>query len=226
MNSSIVQQQPISTRRVHKASTSKHGEFMAIDPKDAFKMFDEDMIPGAEHIATSSKFRIQLCDQKQHLNYYRISSLQEEKLNVNVPKVDKTQIEKQKKQKERALKMRNMRKEAEKTATGSAFSNRTGSTHRVGANSVHESQGLHHRHGRDRNTLSRNRTVRFKILVRLRNLVVFEVFGVKFSAKKSIFQNCLSGSFYAAILKNPFFGRKFHSKNLKKDRISVPDQHF
>ena len=33
-------------------------------------------------------------------------------------------------------------------------------------------------------------TVRSKIMVRLRNLVIFEVFGVKFSAKKSIFQNC------------------------------------
>ena len=43
-------------------------------------------------------------------------------------------------------------------------------------------------------------TVRSKILVRLRNLVIFEVFGVKFSAKKSIFKNCFparpSGSFY------------------------------
>ena len=29
-----------------------------------------------------------------------------------------------------------------------------------------------------------------KILVRLRNLVIFGVFGLKFSAKKSIFQNC------------------------------------
>ena len=29
-----------------------------------------------------------------------------------------------------------------------------------------------------------------------------------------------------AILKNRFFGRKFHSKNLKNDRISDPNQHF
>ena len=33
-------------------------------------------------------------------------------------------------------------------------------------------------------------TVRSEILIRLRNLDIFEVFGVKFSAKKSIFQNC------------------------------------
>ena len=33
-------------------------------------------------------------------------------------------------------------------------------------------------------------TVRLKVLVRLRNFVVFEVFGVKFSAQKSVFQNC------------------------------------
>ena len=33
-------------------------------------------------------------------------------------------------------------------------------------------------------------TVRSKFLVRLRNLVISEVFGVKFSVKKSIFQNC------------------------------------
>ena len=33
-------------------------------------------------------------------------------------------------------------------------------------------------------------TVGSKVLVRLRNSVIFEVFGVKFSAKKSIFQNC------------------------------------
>jgi len=29
-------------------------------------------------------------------------------------------------------------------------------------------------------------------LVWLRNLVIFEFFGVKFSAKKAIFQNCLA----------------------------------
>ena len=32
-------------------------------------------------------------------------------------------------------------------------------------------------------------TVRSKILVRLRNLVIFEVFGVKFSARKIDFSN-------------------------------------
>ena len=35
-------------------------------------------------------------------------------------------------------------------------------------------------------------TVRSNILVWLQNFVIFEVFGVKFSAKKSGFQNCLS----------------------------------
>ena len=39
-------------------------------------------------------------------------------------------------------------------------------------------------------TPSLTNTVRLKIFARLRNLVIFEVFGVKFSAKKSIFQNC------------------------------------
>ena len=32
-------------------------------------------------------------------------------------------------------------------------------------------------------------TVRLKVLVQLRNFIIFEVFGVKLSAKKSIFQN-------------------------------------
>ena len=58
-----------------------------------------------------------------------------------------------------------------------------------------------------------------KVLVRLRNLVVFEDFGVKFPARPS-------GSFFGAILKNRFFGRKFDSKNLKNDQISKPDQNF
>ena len=55
------------------------------------------------------------------------------------------------------------------------------------------------------------------------NLVSFEVFGVKFSVKKSIFQNCVSGSpyglFYRTVLKNQFFGRKFHSKTLKMTKF-------
>ena len=42
------------------------------------------------------------------------------------------------------------------------------------------------------------------------DLVIFEVFGVKFSAKKAIFQNC----------------QKIHSKNLKNHRISSPDTIF
>ena len=46
-------------------------------------------------------------------------------------------------------------------------------------------------------------TVRSKIMVRLRNLVIFQVFGVQLSAKKSI------------------FGRKCQSKNLKNDQIEV-----
>ena len=50
-------------------------------------------------------------------------------------------------------------------------------------------------------------TGRSKILVRLRNLVIFEVFGVNF-------------------LKNRFFGRTFYSKNLKKDQISKPATNF
>ena len=62
------------------------------------------------------------------------------------------------------------------------------------------------------------------------NLVIFEVFGVKCSAKKSIFKiafpACSSGSFYWAILKNRCFGRKFHSKNLKNDQISEPATNF
>ena len=41
---------------------------------------------------------------------------------------------------------------------------------------------------------SQGGTVRSKILVRLRNLVIFEIFGVKFSAKKSMFQICFFGS--------------------------------
>ena len=48
-------------------------------------------------------------------------------------------------------------------------------------------------------SVRRKVTVRLKILVRRRNLVIFEGFGVKFSAKKSIFRNCLE---------NLFFGRK------------------
>ena len=62
--------------------------------------------------------------------------------------------------------------------------------------------------------------------------VIFEVLGVKFSAKKRdrFFKNAfparLSGSFYWAILKNRLFGRKFHSKNLKNDQISKPGQYF
>ena len=62
------------------------------------------------------------------------------------------------------------------------------------------------------------------------NLVNFEVFGVKLSAKKSIFQNCLSGSPLGLVLWGNFqksiFGRKFHSKNLKIDQISEPDKNF
>ena len=38
-----------------------------------------------------------------------------------------------------------------------------------------------------RRNLSPKTTVRSKIMVRVRNLVIFEVFGVKFSVKKSIF---------------------------------------
>ena len=45
-----------------------------------------------------------------------------------------------------------------------------------------------------------NLTVRSNFLVRLRNLVIFEVFEVKFSAKISIFQNCLSGSLFGLFL--------------------------
>ena len=46
----------------------------------------------------------------------------------------------------------------------------------------------------------RRPTVRSKNWIPLRNLVIFKVFGVKFSAKKSIFQNCLSGSPFGLIL--------------------------
>ena len=55
------------------------------------------------------------------------------------------------------------------------------------------------------------------------------------TVRSKIFQNFLSGfpsartasgSFYRAILKNRFFCRKFHSKNLKSDQISEPDQDF
>ena len=45
-------------------------------------------------------------------------------------------------------------------------------------------------HKRNRDNILLDPTVRSKFLVRFRNLVLFEVFGVKFSAKKSIFQNC------------------------------------
>ena len=46
--------------------------------------------------------------------------------------------------------------------------------------------------------------MRSKNLVRLRNLVIFEVYGEKFLAKKSIFQDCLikRGRAGKAILKN------------------------
>ena len=73
-------------------------------------------------------------------------------------------------------------------------------------------------------------TVRSKILVRLRNLVIFEFFWVKFSAKKSIFQNCPRNEPEAragkVIMKNLFFGPKFYSKNLKNDRIRVVGPKF
>ena len=66
-------------------------------------------------------------------------------------------------------------------------------------------------------------TVRSKKLSDFLNLVIFEVFGVKFPAKKSIFQNCLSGSPFQLVLwgnsENPIFGRKFHSKNLKTTKF-------
>ena len=52
----------------------------------------------------------------------------------------------------------------------------------------------------------------FKNVGPARNLVMFEVFGVNFAAKKSIF------SPKKPSLKNRFFGRKFHSKNLKNDQ--------
>ena len=48
---------------------------------------------------------------------------------------------------------------------------------------------------------SRINTVRSKILVWLRNLVIFEVFGVE------------------TFLKKRFFGRQFHSKSLENDQI-------
>ena len=60
---------------------------------------------------------------------------------------------------------------------------------------------------------ARKSTVRSKFLVRLRNLVIFEVFGVKFLAKKEDFSK---------FLKN----EKFHSKNLKNDQTSEPDKNF
>ena len=65
------------------------------------------------------------------------------------------------------------------------------------------------------------------MLIRVRNLVIFEVFGVKFSAKKSIFQTCLSGSpcgsFYGAILKNWFSAEHFTPKTSKIVERTVPD---
>ena len=60
-----------------------------------------------------------------------------------------------------------------------------------------------------------NSTVRSKILIRLRNLVIFEVFGVNFSAQKSIFQDCPMKR------ARGFYGQKFHSKNLKNHQIEV-----
>ena len=46
---------------------------------------------------------------------------------------------------------------------------------------------------------------------------------MKFSPKNRFFKIAFlarpTGSFYKAILKNQFFGRKFHSKNLKNDQI-------
>ena len=45
-----------------------------------------------------------------------------------------------------------------------------------------------------------------KMLVRVRNSVIFEVFGVKFSAKKSVFQNCLFGSPYGLVFQGNLGG--------------------
>lgn len=148
----IVQQQP--TRRVHKTSRlSKRGDFMAVDPKDqAFSMFTNEEVPGTEVMAKGKKFRIQLCDQKQNLNYYRISTLQEEKANVEVPKVDKQQLEKQRKHKERQLQMRTMRKEAEKNVelNKSAFASRN--------NSKGNSSSVRNVSSRTKPVLTRNQT--------------------------------------------------------------------
>ena len=52
-----------------------------------------------------------------------------------------------------------------------------------------------------------------------KNLVIFEVFWVKFSAEKSIFQNCLSGSFYGAISKNRFSAENFTQKTSKMTKF-------
>ena len=57
-------------------------------------------------------------------------------------------------------------------------------------------------------------------------MAIFDVFGVKFSDKKSIFQNCPIKRAGKAILKNRFFGRKCHSINLKNDQIEVVGHKF
>ena len=64
----------------------------------------------------------------------------------------------------------------------------------------------------------------FKTFGRAPKFGHFEVFGVKFSAKKSIFQNCpIKRAKRASRQGN---SEKFHSKNLKNDQIEVVGSKF
>ena len=58
------------------------------------------------------------------------------------------------------------------------------------------------------------------------NLVIFDVYGIKFPIKKSIFQNCVSGSLYGAILIHRLLDKNFTPKRSKMTKFRSRPQIF